>query len=358
MNKSRLRSLDGWRALCIVLVLGIHCKRTPGFPPALNRWIDWWFDGDMGVRFFFVISGFLITWLMLVEQSQTGRINLRHFYIRRALRILPVYGAVLGTLALLEVFTNYRQSAAEWLGNFTFTTNFLQNHWPNGHLWSLAIEEQFYFIWPGLLALVLLPRGTWICVAALLVPAMTSPVFRVLARLHAYPDFLQPLFGIFSTFMYYDSLAYGCLAALLLARMRPYLEEVFETRPWACVATGSLFILVPYVIYRLGVLGFVLIPFLKSSQAIGFCILLLHSVIQPEFPIYRPLNLPAVRALGVLSYSIYIWQQLFCARPETYGVHSYWWLVFPTWMIGAVATAALSYFCLERPLFRLRSRFR
>ena len=101
------------------------------------------FDGNLGVRFFFIISGFLITWLMILENDRIGRVNLSQFYIRRALRILPVYFAFMLVLACLQYFTPYAQSAAAWAGNLTFTTNFVGCHWPSAHLWTLAVEEQF-----------------------------------------------------------------------------------------------------------------------------------------------------------------------------------------------------------------------
>src|SRR5882724_7345116 len=99
---SRLPSLDGWRAVSILMVLGAHCQHVNGFPNALHGTFSWLFDGNLGVRFFFIISGFLITWLMVLERDQTGGVNLRHFYARRALRILPVYFTFILALAGLQ----------------------------------------------------------------------------------------------------------------------------------------------------------------------------------------------------------------------------------------------------------------
>src|SRR5207253_8276854 len=99
----RFPSLDGWRAISILLVLGTHSTHTAGFPPAAVSYFLI-FDGDFGVRCFFVISGFLITWLMIKEHDETGRVSLKHFYIRRALRILPVYFAFMSVLWLLHLF--------------------------------------------------------------------------------------------------------------------------------------------------------------------------------------------------------------------------------------------------------------
>ncbi len=86
---SRIPSLDGWRAISIIMVLG-GCKVVAGFPEQLKHGFLWPFAGDLGVRFFFTISGLLITWLLLQEERKTGGINLKHFYIRRAPRIRPV----------------------------------------------------------------------------------------------------------------------------------------------------------------------------------------------------------------------------------------------------------------------------
>src|ERR1017187_6342941 len=145
----RLPSLDGWRAISIMMVLGAHAEHTNGFPNAFHAIFKWLFDGTLGVLFFFVISGFLITWLLVFENDRSGHINLKHFYARRALRILPVYYAFILTLVCLQLFTVYTQSVSAWIGNLTFTTNFVTaNVWPSGHLWSLSVEEQFYLLWP------------------------------------------------------------------------------------------------------------------------------------------------------------------------------------------------------------------
>jgi peptidoglycan/LPS O-acetylase OafA/YrhL len=99
MTSPRLLSLDGWRAVAIFIVLGNHSTFAAGFPNGLKPFFYWFFDGGLGVRFFFVISGFLITWLMILEKDKNGSVDLRKFYIRRGFRILPVYFAFLGILA-------------------------------------------------------------------------------------------------------------------------------------------------------------------------------------------------------------------------------------------------------------------
>ncbi|MDB6072774.1 MAG: putative acyltransferase, partial [Verrucomicrobiaceae bacterium] len=221
--RARLPSLDGWRAISLVLVLGSHTAITAGTPPLAAKVLNRVFDGALGVRFFFVISGFLITWLMMVENQRTGTVSLRHFYVRRALRILPVYLVFLGVLAGLQWCTPLHQSAALWVGNLTFTTNFLYEPGMNGHqsahLWSLAVEEQFYLLWP--VAFLWLRGKEPLKVACWLVGGAVAVVLlnRWLERLpEVMSTGLGRLFQEWSFFNSVDSLAMGCAAALLLGR--------------------------------------------------------------------------------------------------------------------------------------------
>ena len=212
----RLPSLDGWRALSIILVLGSHCTYAAGFPPALGRFFFWAFDGELGVRTFFIISGFLITWLMLMEHDRTGTVCLSRFYARRALRILPVYVAFLLVLATLQILTPYRQAASAWAANITFTTNFDNvGNFLSGHLWSLAVEEQFYLLWPGLFVLCSVGKNQRAAALILLLPVLVAPCSRVITNLGLAPTIIRPLFSYRSFFNYFDSLAIGCACALL-----------------------------------------------------------------------------------------------------------------------------------------------
>ena len=86
--------------------------------------------------------------------------------------------------------------------------------------------------------------------------------------------------------------------------------------------------------------------------------LLLHSVLSPRRFCYRALNWKWIGQLGILSYSIYIWQQIFCTKPEVFGVATVWWMSFPGWLVPAFAAAFASYYLLERPLLALRAKFR
>jgi peptidoglycan/LPS O-acetylase OafA/YrhL len=357
-NQKKLPSLDGWRAVSIALVLLDHSGYTAGFPGVLKPAIHEWFrTGGAGVLFFFVISGFLITWLLLQEQVKHGAISLKHFYLRRAIRILPVYFLYLLVLGLL---TQYSQTLSAWLANVTFTTNFVSVPHPTTHFWSLGVEEQFYLLWPGLLALILARQGGGAGqVKFLTVPLLVAPMMRMMECKHWYPESLHYLFASGSFFLQFDALAYGCVAAVLFARRREVLKIIFERNPRVIAAGGISLVLAPAALHAVHFPGRFQAAGSDSLQAIGFSFLLLQSVLHPGRGFYRLLNWKWVKHVGVLSYSIYIWQQMFCGTGETvFGVKDAWWTSFPVWILFALLAAHASYYLLEKPLLGLRARFR
>jgi len=352
---SRLPSLDGWRAISITLVLGSHSTHTAHFPHQLDIVFKWAFDSDLGVRSFFLISGFLITWLMLLENDRSGRINLKHFYVRRCLRILPVYLVYLGAIAGLQAFTPYSQSTIHWIANLTFTTNFLGAGAATGHLWSLAVEEQFYLTWPlavVLFGLAATPRRVLFAFGLVLA---VSPFWRVISYTHTYT---HPLFGGYSLLNYMDSLVIGCASAIFLNRKPTLLEKYLTADPWLPALSAMALILTPYILNKLFLLGVFTVSLGPSCEALGLAVLLLQSLFLANWGFYRILNWRWVRQIGVLSYSIYIWQQIFWMQPETLGVGDVWWMSFPGWLLPVFFVAFISYYGLERPLLGLRSRFR
>lgn len=221
VSQGRVAGLDGVRGLAILLVLVSHGL---GFLGA----------GLAGVLLFFVLSGFLITSLLLREDRCTGRISLSQFYLRRAVRLLPALVAFLVVLLLVSVFpwsgTSPAEVARGGVYAVTYTTNLVVGFGidlvpTTAHLWTLAVEEQFYALWP-LIAIVLLRK----------VPP--SSLVHVMLRLYAASVLLRVLTVLISVkanwFFYVlpttwgDSLMAGCLLAVLV-RDRPALVQRFAT---------------------------------------------------------------------------------------------------------------------------------
>jgi peptidoglycan/LPS O-acetylase OafA/YrhL len=193
----RIPALDGLRAVSIGLVLIGHLAGTPRFASvsAIQLFGD---VGNLGVTIFFVISGFLITNLLLQEQADTGRIRLRAFYARRAFRILPAVLTYFVVLAIAAIaISAVRVPADDWTHALTFTMNYHQTRgWWLGHLWSLSVEEQFYFLWPA--AIVLLGRRSSLWLAASAVAL--APLWR-LAAWWIWPDARDGIGETFPTVM-------------------------------------------------------------------------------------------------------------------------------------------------------------
>jgi peptidoglycan/LPS O-acetylase OafA/YrhL len=144
----RIPSLDGIRAVAVALVLACHYGNDFGISDFFNV-------GDLGVRIFFVISGFLITSLLLKELKQAGSIDLKRFYFRRTLRIFPPFYFYLGAMLALSALGLCNLTFRGALPAFTYTSNYWTEWNLSGfvtsHSWSLATEEQFYLIWPFVL---------------------------------------------------------------------------------------------------------------------------------------------------------------------------------------------------------------
>jgi peptidoglycan/LPS O-acetylase OafA/YrhL len=341
----RFPSLNGWRAISIMLVLGNHTPVIPGFPAEHRYLFTTWIDGNLGVRFFFSISGFLITWLMLAEESEEKKVSLKNFYIRRTLRIWPVYFAYVAVFLIFQICGHSYQSAEAWRGVFTFTRNFhdqiagSDGDWVTAHLWSLSIEEQFYLFWPIIFCFF----GRRERIGFLFAAILFSIGFRTVELLGLYDrHHTHFLFQEYSTFNYLDCLGWGCLGAFALASWKARLEELATKYSPIIFPVCFSMVLVPYLV-RMG----------TGIQAVGFIGLLLHSVLSPGWVFYRVLNTRWMDRIGVLSYSIYIWQQFVWALwPPFLG--RVWFL----WIPAAFGVAWMSYEFLEKPFFALRSRFR
>jgi len=336
-DKRRIPGLDGLRALSIVLVLISHLRTLPGFP----RW-SWLMAiatrGQIGVDIFFVISGFLITWLLLQEEARTDRINLNQFYVRRAFRILPPafsYLAFVTLLVLLHISSStYRDIGAAAL----FFRNFGDNgHLDTGHFWSLAIEEQFYLTWPFLL--VFLRKQARI--PAVLVLIAMSTLFRY----EYYRFFPHATIGVFE--FHYDGLLVGCLLALAQQTLLAgYLNGKRVRSGWvAWAAVGIVMLVISPIADKFPGRLTACIPGIE-----GICIaLVINFLIQPRVTLaHHVFDAPPVMWLGRLSYSLYLWQQLFCFRPGALACS------FPLNISLGLACAIFSYYCIEQPALRLR----
>ena len=363
INDRRIPSLDGWRAISILLVLGAHSRYASGFPENASKFVDVFFDGALGVRIFFIISGFLITTLLLEENRKNGSINIKKFYIRRIIRIWPVYFLYLLVVFILQKNTSFYQGPVNWIQNITFTTgiNFPGSSlcYTTLHLWSLAVEEQFYLVWPLLFVFLSLPSNFILSCIIVFIPIIISPIFRVVVYTSFYPEKLSWLLGAGFAFpCTFDSIAVGCLIAFLSNRYSHIFLHELANRLKLYATLGGLFIIIPHIFKQFYILGFLTVPFGNTIQNVGVAFLLLQSIYCHKNNFYAFLNTKPLVYIGILSYSLYIWQQLLSTPLWTFGIEKFWPMTFPFHILTTFLVAFISYQFIEKPFLGLRKKFK
>lgn len=332
MHKGSIPSLDGLRAISIGLVILGHA-----YVPTTLLGRVLFEHSALGVKIFFVISGYLITRLLLEEIEQFGDVSLTLFYARRALRILPAFLLFVASVVVLNQLVIISLPPGTLLHVLTYTVNFRSNNpWCIAHLWSLSVEEQFYILWP--FAVRFLPRRSWTPIAFLAFSANIG--FGAFHRLFGVRLFgLNPAVQVYASPFVCGSIAIGCLLAIWEKPIRRIGRRLFAHR------AGIL--LVPIILL---VDTFSKEPI--SATALDFLLVLFvaRCVFHPHDNIGRFLNLPSMRFVGKLSYSLYLWQQLF--------FHFSFVPMFPMNVIGTAGLANASYFGLEKPFLKLRSSLR
>jgi peptidoglycan/LPS O-acetylase OafA/YrhL len=333
----RIPSLDGLRALSIAMVLWGHLYGTRNYGWAQG---GFWDIGELGVRFFFVISGLLITKLLLDEVAETEQINLWRFYFRRTLRIFLPYYAFLLFLLLAQPLGWVALTASDFAHGFTYTTNYhLARSWEIGHTWSLSVEEQFYLLWPAALLLLGIRRGMTVAgLVLLLCPFLRLAVFWL------WPARIEGIGHQFETIA--DALALGCL----LAGKDDWPQPVRVFYEW--ILQSRLMLAVPFIAVIANAMHeHPLSFFFAGHTVINVCAALcIDWAIRHQGGLLgRTLNSRPLVWMGVMSYSLYLWQQLFLNR------HSEAWAAsFPQNLALVFAVGLLSYWLIERPALQLR----
>lgn len=305
-----LPGLDGVRALAVLGVLLYHAD------------LDWMPGGFLGVDVFFVLSGFLITTLIVEEMDRRGRLDFKQFYIRRARRLLPALFLMLAVVAAAAAFI-YRDAApavrADGLASLFYVTNwwyivadqsyfeFVGRPALLKHLWSLAVEEQFYLVWPAVVFVLMRWRGRRAVLITALVGAVASTVWMgILAVSNGYPELADPSRAYFGS----DSHIMGLLLGAALAIVwRPGRLRTNLTPGAQGIITGVGVLALLAVIWTFWQVG----EFSSALYRGGFLLLaavvcvLIAAASHPGAPFGRLLGAQPMRYIGQRSYGLYLW---------------------------------------------------
>jgi peptidoglycan/LPS O-acetylase OafA/YrhL len=358
--------LDGLRFLSFLIVFLSHSWVADTAAVADAAWyksikIGLFSDGDLGVIFFFVLSGFLITYLLLAEKQRMGKIHLGAFYIRRALRIWPLYYfSVFFGFVLFPLFKSALGQVPNETANpllcATFLNNFdRMNHIPDSSvlsvLWSVAIEEQFYLAWPLLFLLVPSRFYAFIFVGVLgistLFRAIYHPVLNVeLHTLGVITDMAMGGLGAYLAFNY--------------AQFRAFLEKM----PRICL-------FIPYIaalflfLYKDALFYNSLLITLKRLIISFFFIWIILEQNYARHSWFKMGNFKIISQLGKYTYGLYclhtiaILISLTVLRKLGLHQHSYqlWLLELPLSMFLSIVISYISYTYFESWFLRLKTRF-
>jgi len=366
-DKIFFENLDGWRFFCFLSVFLYHSFHTNN--ANINSSPVYHFvkqslfgNGNLGVNFFFVLSGFLITYLLLEEKEQRTRINIPYFWFRRVLRIWPLYffcvffGFVIFPL-LKQAMGQTAHETANPLFFLTFTSNFdlFVNGLPDssvlGVLWSVAIEEQFYLIWPLVIAFVPFKKLPFVFSGIVGI----SWAFRVL----------------YDTPMYHEYHTLSCMADMAIGAWGAYLMKTDRGRAWV-QHLSPVFLAVLYLLF-FGVYFFrdELLPgnvvFRMAERS--FTALLIMGIIAEQCFCHRSLfkmkNFTLAGKLGLITYGLYCLHfiGILTALNITQKLH----LNTKVWQVLALETllallvtagiAGISYRWFETPFLRFKDRF-
>lgn len=328
--------------------------------------------GDFGVTFFFVLSGFLITYLLLAERRETGSICLKDFYVRRALRIWPLYYAltlfcflILPYFPIFHVPTMWNVLDKDHWSRFSLfmmmwvpVTFFINNGvFAAGVLWTASVEEHFYFLWPLIIRTVRSRiHFALVGIVILLVYLKDSGEISPLLGFPLSPRLAQPLgiIGAYCHFFRIDCMAMGGIGAWLCLERRPLLNFVFHRTSQVflglilgyCLITGK----------RFGV-------FDDDVYAALFLAVMLNVAVNTKG--FLKLEYPVLDFLGRISYGLYAYNWLTIAVTlnlmKKFGsIHNLFLrnlYIYATSVTFLIALSSASYYLMERKFLRLKNRF-
>lgn len=349
LSEGKIPALDGVRALAIALVVldHLHFSAIRGWGETLGR---------TGVTLFFVLSGFLITWLLIKEDDRTAGISLWNFYVRRLLRIFPGFYAFWAIYVGSALLAHRHVAWGNCIAALFYVNNY---YWPlrgggdGGMLltWSLGVEEQFYIVWPTIFKRFRSSRGSLsrglmiVCLIVLLHRAWLHYFWHV-PQLYLYTAFDARM----------DSLAMGCLLAVSIRSRKamPVVQAVCAhwSLPAVTFVLFALSMSVPYLSSNLSywcLWGFTVESILSAT-------LIVQMVVLGDRIPWAWINWKGVRFLGTISYSLYLYNAM---GPDLINRSplGHTFLRAPAGVAAAVLLASGSYYTIERPFLKLKKKY-
>lgn len=347
--------LDGLRGVAVLIVMLYHLELLV---PELNMFVR---GGFLGVDVFFVLSGFLITSVLMKEYSRTGKISLKNFYWRRFLRLAPAFWVF---LLVMYIFGNTilppREAAVIYENDNFLYSFFYAMNWHRAfgfgatgnlnHTWSLAIEEQFYIVWS-----LFLVGAYFFCRNRKQIFLLTLATVLGLTFLRSF----RAISGTETTILYYstesriDAILIGCGAAMIFG-WRLIDREFFRSKNFgrAAVFAGALSMA---IIFSFSHEDRLLYAGAMTVFSISVSLVILWLITNEESYLSRVFAFTPLRLAGQISYALYLWHYAFFEFGKKYFSSGF--LQVSVGISLAFAVSVMSYFLIEKPFLQMKSKF-
>lgn len=338
-------SLDGIRGLFMLVVMICHAqlKFIPG--------------GKLSMSVFFVLSGFLITALLMQEWKRTGKISFKQFYYRRALRILPALFALLLVCSLYaltqernDAIASFKSIAATlfYVANWYIALN-IGNSGPLTHTWSLSVEEQFYTVLPIFLTVLLCLKLKKRWMIGLLILLTAAAIIHTVSLWEGDASIRRIYFG---TDARIDQFLMGCLIGVLASwNILPKTRQTILASKIAAIASVIFIVFLELTLYEAD-------PFMSRGATtligIASAAIIINLISSPVKPLKDFLETPLLVWIGRISYGLYLWHFPIFRQIMALGLHPVLTIIIEVAITFAVAI--LSYYFIEQPFLRLKNR--
>lgn len=348
---NKILGFDGIRGLAVlsVVLTHLHIFKRIQDKGLLSTKIVQSIDGSAGVQAFFILSGFLITYLLIKESSKNGHISIVNFYIRRTLRIFPLYFFILLLITIIHIFgdqvTNWKSISFATL----YSYNFIPKPWYSGvlgHTWSLAVEEHFYFIWP----FVYISAGFKSRKLLLILIGFSTISFLLNMYLNQ-QEWIKTNFFIGRwSFIAGFNIAFGCIFSILIfgsyktSVVKKYLSNFIVLCIGIILWFSSLWLpdVISYIV--------------KYTRGLGLAITISWIYLNQGSFITRTLEFRPLKYIGMISYGIYMYQGFFLSTGPYRATTQSW---PPNQYIGLlllIIVAPISYHFFEKPITNMKSK--
>lgn len=341
-----IKGFNALRAFSVTLVVITHLDLSDWIPNTDFVMTRVWpmIAGGFGVQIFFVLSGFLISSILLNEQKSKGSINFKNFFARRFIRLLPPL-LVFFILIAIANFNGYLMNAKE---SILYAVFYMYNFVPRefysyemGHFWSLGVEEQFYLLWPFVLSFIKKPKFQLIFIGILILVCCF-----VVMSLNSWE--INKNYFIGRWFIPASCpILVGCFGAIVnhyyTEQLKKWLSHTFLVVV-VILGTYSFSLYAPLKLVPTGI-------FVQSISVITLLLLIFHSQEKKWVNIleFKPLSY-----IGIISYGIYVYQGFFL---RTGGGSELWFQQLPQNIILTLVVAVVSYELIEKPILKLKRRF-